>query len=156
MARRTVRRPGVRPQYELIARKRGPGNLLLEVWQLPSVATPELTERHYVGGLSGRNLGLVEPRVLKQLRAAGVDVTGLRTGDETRAALNEDLALRLGLTFRALAPMRNRTHIRAVGEGIEAMAREEAAYWLGMAMRRRHPRRVLMALRCLFVEPARR
>jgi hypothetical protein len=57
------------------------------------------------------------------------------------------------LTFRSLAPMRNRTHMRGVSEGIEGMAKEEAAYWLGMAMRRRHPRRVLMALRCLFVEP---
>ena len=29
------------------------------------------------------------------------------------------------------------------------MGREEAAYWLGMAMHRKHPRRVLMALRIL-------
>jgi hypothetical protein len=43
--------------------------------------------------------------------------------------------------------------MRAVAEGIDAMAREEAAYWLGMAMHRRYPRRVLMALRCLLVEP---
>lgn len=153
MAKRREPRAGVRPHYELLARKRGPGDVLLEVWQLPSQATPELKEPRYVGGLAGRNLALVEPRVLKQLRAVGVDVAGLRSGHETRAALDEDVALRLGLTFRSLAPMRNRAHMRAVGEGIEAMAREEAAYWLGMAMRRRHPRRVLMALRCLFVEP---
>ena len=30
-----------------------------------------------------------------------------------------------------------------------AMAREEAAYWLGMAMHRKNPRRVLAALRLL-------
>jgi len=91
--------------------------------------------------------------VLKQLRAAGVDVGPLRTGDAARHELDEDLALRLALTFRALAAMRNRNSMRAVSEGIDAMAREEAAYWLGMAMHRRHPRRVLMALRCLLVEP---
>jgi hypothetical protein len=67
--------------------------------------------------------------------------------------MEEDLAPRLALTFRALAPMRNRNSMRAVSEGIDAMAREEAAYWLGMAMHRRFPRRVLMALRCLLVEP---
>ncbi len=153
MASRQASRSGVRPHYELRASKRGASDLSLEVWQLPAPATPELKEPHYVGGLAGRNLGLVESRVLKQLRAIGIDLGTLRTGQQSRTSLDEDTALRLGLTFRALAPMRNRTHMRAVGEGIEGMAREEAAYWLGMAMRRRHPRRVLMALRCLFVEP---
>jgi hypothetical protein len=126
---------------------------MLEVWQVPSVATPEVKQPHYVGGLAGRNLALIEPRLLKSMRAAGIDVAALRTHQHLKANLDEDFALRLGLTFRALAPMRNRAHMRGVSEGIEAMAREEAAYWLGMAMRRRHPRRVLMALRCLFVEP---
>lgn len=37
--------------------------------------------------------------------------------------------------------------------GIEAMPKEAAAYWLGMAMHRKHPRRVLMALRFLLIEP---
>ncbi len=51
--------------------------------------------------------------------------------------------------------MRARENMRAVVEGIEAMTREEAAYWLGMAMYRRNPRRVLMALRLLLTDPAR-
>lgn len=74
------------------------------------------------------------------------------SGDVARRDLTEDLALRLGLAVRALAPMRNRAYMRGVAEGIDAMAREEAAYWLGMAMHRRRPRRVLAALRCLLVE----
>lgn len=152
MSRRVVRN-SVRPQYELRARKRGPGDLLLEVWQLPSLATPGLKDPQYVGGLGGRNLSLVDHRVLKQLRAGGVDLGPLRTGETARHDLDEDLALRAGLTFRALAPMRKRESMRAVSEGIDAMAREEAAYWLGMAMHRKHPRRVLAALRCLLVEP---
>ena len=61
----------------------------------------------------------------------------------------------LGLLFRTLAPMRSRDNMRAVAEGIEVMGREEAAYWLGMAMHRKHPRRVLTALRCLLTEPKR-
>jgi hypothetical protein len=35
------------------------------------------------------------------------------------------------------------------------MAREEAAYWLGMAVHRKNPRRVLTALRILLTAPAR-
>ena len=54
--------------------------------------------------------------------------------------------LMLGLLFRTLAPMRSRDNMRAVADGIEAMGHEEAAYWLGMAMHRKHPRRVLTAL----------
>lgn len=153
MPKQVTLRSAVRPHYELRASKHGPGELSLEVWQLPAPATPELRHPHYVGGLAGRNLALVESRVLKQLKAAGIDVGQLKTGQPARADLEEIVALRLGLAFRTLAPMRNRIHMRAVNEGIEGMAHEEAAYWLGMAMRRRHPRRVLMALRCLFVEP---
>ena len=40
-------------------------------------------------------------------------------------------------------------------EGIEAMEREEAAYWLGLAMHRKQPRGVLSALRSLLTEPKR-
>ena len=61
----------------------------------------------------------------------------------------------IGLLFRVLAPMRNRDKMRKVAEGIEAMAREEAAYWLGMAIHRAHPRRVLSALRMLLTDPSR-
>ena len=70
-------------------------------------------------------------------------------------AVGEDPALTLGLLFRALAPMRSRDNMRAVAQGIEAMEREEAGYWLGMAMHRRRPRRVLTALRVLLTGPPR-
>ena len=141
------------PQYEIRASKQGAGNIVLEVWQLPSLATPQLQHPRYVGGLGGRNLALVEHRLLKQLRAAGIDVAGIRTGDQRTFALPEDQALRFGLMFRVLAPMRSRSNMRACTEGIEAMGREEAAYWLGMAMHRKYPRRVLMALRFLLIDP---
>ena len=141
------------PRYELRASKRGAGDLQLEVWQLPSPATPRLQHPRYVGGLGGRNMGLVEHRLLKQLRTAGKDVSAVRTGDERRHGLGEDDALRLGLMFRVLAPMRSRSNMRACAEGIEAMGKEEAAYWLGMAMHRKYPRRVLMALRFLLIDP---
>ena len=49
--------------------------------------------------------------------------------------------------------MRSRDNMRAVAEGIGAMEHEETAYWLGMAMYRKHPRRVLTALRILLTEP---
>lgn len=78
---------------------------------------------------------------------------GLRLDDLQRYAVDEDLAMNLGLLFRVLAPMRSRERMRAVATGVEAMGREEAAYWLGMAMHRKNPRRVLTALRFLLTDP---
>jgi hypothetical protein len=49
--------------------------------------------------------------------------------------------------------MRSRDNLRNVIEGIEQMGKEEAAYWLGMAMHRKNPRRVLSALRILLTTP---
>jgi len=107
-----------------------------------------------LAGLRGRNLELIEHRVLRLLAAAGIGFSPV-AGRREQRALPEEEALRLGLLFRALAPMRSRGNMRAVAEGIEAMAREEAGYWLGMAVHRRNPRRVLTALRVLLTDPAR-
>lgn len=132
--------------------RHGAGDTEIEVWQVPSAASPQLAAPRRLAGLRGRNLDLVEHRVLKSLAAEGVIFVPLAARREARP-VGEDTALRLGLLFRALAPMRNRDAMRAVAEGIEAMGREEAGYWLGMAMHRKNPRRVLTALRYLLTDP---
>jgi len=146
--------PASAPSFEVRTVRHGPADTEVEVWQLPSPASPQLTAPMRLAGLRGRNLGLVEHRVLKLLASAGLKFNP-RAGRKEALILPEDQALRLGLLFRALAPMRSRDNIRAVAEGIEAMGREEAAYWLGMAMHRKNPRRVLTALRFLLTEPKR-
>jgi hypothetical protein len=147
-----IETPKSAPQYEVRVRNHGIGDTEIEVWEMPSPASPHLTASVRVAGLRGRNLELVEHRVLRRLNQAGMRLP--RSVDKVRAYnLTEELALRLGLLFRALAPMRSRDRIRSVTEGIEAMGREEAAYWLGMAMHRKNPRRVLTALRYLLTEP---
>ena len=140
------------PLYELRVSRLGPANECFDVWQLAGPATPQLAAPRRVGGLRGRNLELVEHRVRRRLAAAGVRPAPAQ-GKPVHAALSEDMALTLGLLFRALAPMRSRDRMRAVADGIDAMDREEAAYWLGMAMHRAHPRRVLTALRALLTAP---
>lgn len=141
------------PRYELRVCNHGPDNLELEVWQTPSPATPQVKQPVRIAGLHGRNLALVEHRILRRLVKVGIGLGGIGNKERKTFPLDEDLALMLGLLFRVLAPMRNRDNMRYCAEGIEAMGREEAAYWLGMAMHRKNPRRVLMALRCLLVDP---
>lgn len=149
------------PQYELRARTWGAGDDELEVWQLPAPATPHIRSAVRVAGLRGRNLELVQHRVLKRLTNAGLTLRHRRTlelvlDEPATYAMTEHLALMLGLLFRTLAPMRSRENMVRVAEGIEAMGQQEAAYWLGMTMHRTNPRRVLSALRMLLTDPARR
>ena len=141
------------PHYELRARRERGSDISLEIWQLPANAMPHIKQPNYIAGLHGRNLSLVEHRLLRRLKALHINTSNLPAMDALRVPIDEDLAINLGLLFRALAPMRNRENIAAVAAGIEAMTREEAGYWLGMAMHRKHPRRVLMALRFLLIEP---
>jgi hypothetical protein len=148
-------RPTTRPRYELRVTRTRSAESRYDVWQLPSPATPNVTSARRIAGLFGRNLALVEHRVLRLLKSADVDPTSVPPRETGRFDISEDLALRLGLAFRTLAPMRNRAYMRACVEGIEAMSKEEAAYWLGMAMHRRYPRRVLGALRFLLIDPRR-
>lgn len=147
--------PDSAPRYELRVRRYGATDSGYEVWQLPAAASPHVTSAVRVAGLRGRNFELVEHRVLKRLSRAGITPVPARDAAIDSHSLTEDLALNLGLLFRTLAPMRSRDNMRAVAEGIDAMGREEAAYWLGMAMHRKHPRRVLTALRCLLTAPRR-
>ena len=144
------------PQYELRVRHHGATDTEYEIWQVPAQATPQVKSATRVAGLRGRNLELVEHRVLQRLARAGVRLSRMVDDKRRGYTVTEDLALTLGLIFRTLAPMRSRDNMRAVVEGIEAMEREETAYWLGMAMHRPNPRRVLTALRTLLTEPRRR
>ena len=151
-----IETPDSAPRYELRVCNHSPGDAEYEIWQMPAIATPQVTTATRVAGLRGRNFELVEHRVLKRLSQFGVMLG--RSAADTRKrgyALTEDLALMLGLLFRTLAPMRSRDNMQAVAEGIEVMGREEAAYWLGMAIHRKHPRRVLTALRFLLTGPKR-
>lgn len=140
------------PEYELRLMVRKGSQFELEIWQNPSPATPRLTTSEYLAGLKGSALRLIEPRLLKRLARAKVNLGSLDV-DKTRSwKIDEDMALNLGLLFRVLAPMRNLDRIRQVADGVDEMSREESGYWLGMAMHRKAPRRVLAALRLLLTD----
>ena len=143
-----------KPCYVLRVERLHGSHQRFSVWQRPAAATPHLKAPKRVAGLYGRNLALFESRLLRTLQAERIDpAEGLEPQREFPLA--EETALRLGLIFRMLAPMRSRNKMTACLQGIEAMHKEEAAYWLGMALHRKHPRRVLMALRFLLTDPKR-
>jgi hypothetical protein len=140
------------PQYEVRRRSARGYDNEYEVFELPSKAAPYLREPRRLGGLAGAKLALVERGVLRRLRKAGARFQDGKRHGIAHAAIPEDEALRLALLFRAVAPMRSRERIDAVVHGIESMGREEAAYWLGMAVHRKTSRRILSALRIVAAE----
>jgi len=141
------------PRYELRLIVDSKSNYRLEVWQLPSPATPRLKTPEYIARLKGVGLRLMEPRILKRLSRAKISLGRMTAGKKESFPISEELALSMGLLFRALAPMRSVDRITEVADGIDQMSREEAGYWLGMAMHRERPRRVLAALRMLLTTP---
>ena len=144
---------GMRPAYELRMHIDKSSDWRLEVWQLPAPATPRLKSPEHIATVQGAGLRMIENRLLKRLARERIVLGSLRPGKQKSWPIDEELALLLGLLFRALAPMRNLDRIRQVADGVECMGREEAGYWLGMVIGRPHPRRVLAALRILLTTP---
>jgi len=146
------------PHFEIRARTYRPGDTEIEIFQVPAPATPYIRTPLRIAGLRGRNLELIEHLVLRRLAQEGIRFDTPRDPAARRPSvrpISEELSMTLGLVFRVLAPMRSRDRMREVVEGIERMEREEVAYWLGMAMHRKYPRRVLHALRILLTDPKR-
>lgn len=147
------KRAGNMPVYQLRLTGLGRGEVEFSIWQLPSPATPRLKEPERTAALKGRPLRMIETRMLKRLKGQGIKLRELDKGQTDVFSLDEDSALHLALLFRALAPMQSIDRIRMVSEGIDHMTREEAGYWMGMAIHRSRPRRVLAALRVLLTMP---
>ena len=125
---------------------------------LPAGSLGLLRPMRYDAHLTAGALKVAESRVIADLLLQGLDASQMKQKiliENVLQARRPKTALRLALLFRVLAPMRSRMAMVAVAEGIEAMARQEAAYWLGMAVHRKNPRRVLTALRILLTAPAR-
>ena len=100
----SMKTPSSAPKYEIRVRSYGPADTELEVWHLPSPASPQVTSPVRVAGLRGRNLELVEHRVLKRLTQAGVKLISKPKDGPLGYAISEDIALMIGLLFRTLAP----------------------------------------------------
>jgi len=141
------------PLFELRVTALSGAEVEVSIWQLPSVSTPRLQQAERTASLAGRPWRMIESRVTKRLRQMGVSIANVKKGQTISFNIDEDIALNMALLFRVLAPMRSIDRIRMVADGIDAMSREEAGYWLGMAVHRVYPRRVLAALRVLLTTP---
>lgn len=141
--------PTTQVLFELRVQQTSPLWQRMEIWQLPSSFSPNLAEPCRIAFLSGQALRTFSPQLCSFWHPEIFDLPSLAPKECISFALSEDVALLLGLAFRLLAPMRNRSLMRQCLSGLQSMSPQEAAYWLGMAMHRPQPLRVLQALRTL-------
>lgn len=90
-----------RPGYDLRSCQRGPSDLQLEVWQVPSFTTPELkgAQANCRPGRSQAAAG--GGAVLRCLKAEQVSLLKLKKGEAGREHLSEERALRWGFCSTA-------------------------------------------------------
>ena len=131
---RLIETPKSVPQYEVRIRHHGLGDTEIEVWRMPSPATPQLTSPTRLAGLRGESLELVEHRVFKQMQRAGLRISSLRPVPARKQVerqvqgynIPEELALTLGLLFRVLASRPWRKRRPATGLAWPSIARIRA------------------------------
>src|SRR3972149_9610267 len=75
------------PRYELRIRQRPSADGEIEIWQLPAPATPHIKSPVYIAGLHGRNLALIEHRLLRRFKPLDISLAGLPLNDIPRHEL---------------------------------------------------------------------
>lgn len=80
------------PLYQLQAKNHGADDLEIELWELPSPATPHITKPVRIAGLRGRNLALVESQIFRNLSKAGIKINP-EIGKEQTFEIDEEVSL---------------------------------------------------------------
>ena len=109
-----------------------PGDLVVQIW--------------------GDPLRAVMDQVLRAVKRAGYRTTDLSRGRKAPFRLPEEEAVRLGLLFLALKPMRKLSRIEAISREVQGMEPEELYYWFSKASDREGARRARRAFRILVAE----
>lgn len=122
-------------------------NLALYQWPVPINGVPPQPLR--VVMLGGDSLRLVADHVLEALRRSGYKVTDLSPQRREPFGLEEEVGVRLGLLFLAVAPLSRPDRVEAIAHALRAMPSEEVYYWYSRCTAPRRRQRALRALRLL-------
>ena len=93
-------------------------------------------------------LGILD-QVLAAIRRAGYRSTDLTAKRRAPFRIAEEEAVRLGLLFAALKPLRRHRRIEQVARVVSSMVREEAYYWFSKVTTGPEQGRVRRALRIM-------
>ncbi len=102
--------------------------------------------------LKGDPLKAIIDQVLGALRKAGYKATDLGRGRRDPFRLDEPGAVRLGVLFLAVKPLRKVTRMQAISEQVARMEPEELYYWFSKMTARTGADRARRALRVLIAQ----
>lgn len=141
--------PSPAPAFELRVEPHGDIGYGIALYRFPTAADPVADAEQLVRIWGHPLLGIMD-QVLAVIRRAGYRSTDLKATRRApfRIRAEED-AVRLGLLFVALKPLRKGRRIEEVARAISTMEREEVYYWFSKATAGPEQGRVRRALRIM-------
>ena len=141
--------PSPAPAFELRVEPRGDIGYGIALYRSSTAANP-VADAEQVVRIWGDPLRGIMDQVLAVIRRAGYRTTDLKATRRApfRISAEED-AVRLGLLFAALKPLRKGRRIEEVARAISTMEREEAYYWFSKVTAGPEQGRVRRALRIM-------
>lgn len=118
-------------QFQLTVEPLPNASYSLSVFQRPFPASRNGRALPFIkmGSIDGLALLSVWDMVLDVLRSNHHKPAAIQHGRKEQLGLSEESGVRLALLFKAIAPLSNLDHIRALQQAIWAMSDEEAYYW---------------------------
>lgn len=124
------------------------GLALLEIIAAPASARKN-QESRLVVRIWGSPMQVVFDRVIEAVKMNGGRASEIRADRKTPFVLDEETAVRLGLLFLAIKPLRKISRIEAIREATATIGAEEAYYWFSKCSSTMYGRRATKAFRIL-------
>ena len=144
-----VLRPLPEPAYELRVQPRDDIGYGIALYRRGSAPYETESGDEQVVRVWGDPLLTVMDQVLAVIRRAGYGSTDLAATRRAPFRIAEDDAVRLGLLFAALKPLRKYRRIEEVAGAISSMEREEVYYWFSKVTTGSEQGRIQRALRIM-------
>ncbi len=132
--------------------KRAGYGLALYQSRLSSGPSEEHAELEKVVQVWGDPLRSIMEPVLGALKRGGYRATDLGPKRRAPFKLSEEDAVRIGLLFQAVKPLRKASRIESISEHVRGMEPEELYYWFSKTASSASARRAQRALRILMSE----
>lgn len=141
-----------RRNFELRVLPRGEREYGLALLQTPVGKENGKGEEEMVVRIWGDPLRSIMDQVLRAIKKGGYRPTDLGRSRRAPFELPEEEAVRLGLLFLALKPLRKHRRIEEVAAHVRTMEPEEVYYWFSKTTSSEDGRRARRALRILMSE----
>lgn len=139
--------------YEIRVLPEGDSAYALELWQAPvGNGHAGVDKMARLVRISREPLKAIVDQILGALKRSGYRSTDLRRGRREPFRLRELEAIRLGVLFVAIRPLRKVSRMRSIAEQIARMEPEELTYWFAKIMATHGGDRARRALRLLMAE----